>query len=72
MGFTLAGSALSKLVLAHDRNNNDLEDLVEEWQERSEAEISNGLRWFYCCGLAISLICMGELLASGGDCGVLN
>lgn len=63
MGFVLAGSALSKLVLAHDHENNDLEDLVEDWQAKSEADISSGLRWFYCGGLTVSLVCMGELLS---------
>ncbi|KAF2097442.1 hypothetical protein NA57DRAFT_58029 [Rhizodiscina lignyota] len=58
MAFVLAGAALSKLVLAHDNPNADPHDLFGSYEERSLPEISNGLRWYYCAGLAIALACM--------------
>ncbi|KZF20755.1 hypothetical protein L228DRAFT_284697 [Xylona heveae TC161] len=59
MCFTLAGAALSRLVVAHDCPDVDPEkDLTAPYIERSEAEISPGLRWFYCAGLGIALGCM--------------
>lgn len=60
MAFVLAGASLSKLVLAHDCSDADPHNLWEQYEGRSEAEISNGLRWFYCAGLSISLICTGK------------
>jgi len=60
MGFALSGSALSKVVLAHDTKNADPHDLWEIYEGRSEEHISDGLRWFYCGGLAIAIACMSE------------
>lgn len=60
MAFVLAGAALSKLVLAHDSSDSDPHWLWETYEARSEEEISDGLRWFYCAGLSVSLICMGK------------
>jgi hypothetical protein len=61
MSFVLAGSALSKLVLAHDTEHADPEDLMEPYSGRSEAELPMGLRWFYCAGISIALMCMGSI-----------
>ncbi|ETI24103.1 hypothetical protein G647_03472 [Cladophialophora carrionii CBS 160.54] len=58
MGYVLAASTLSRLVLAHDCPDADAHDLGEHYEESSEAEVSHGLRWFYCGGLGIALISM--------------
>lgn len=55
MGFVIAGAALSKLVLVHDTSDSDPRDLFGAYEERSEEELSEGLKWFYCAGLAIAL-----------------
>lgn len=62
MAFVLAGAALSKLVLAHDTSDADPSTLFETYERRSEGEISDGLRWYYCGGLAVTLFCMGTCL----------
>lgn len=69
MAFTISGAALSRLVVAHDCSNADIEKLTETYQERSEGELADGLRWFYGCGLGVAFICMSELSpdASGHD-----
>lgn len=61
MGFTISGAALSRLVVAHDSPNTDPHKLTETYEERSEAELLYGWRWFYCGGLGVAFICMGEL-----------
>lgn len=58
MGYVIAGASLSKLVLAHDSGDTDVETLGEVYLERSEPEVPIGLRWFYCGGLGIALLCM--------------
>lgn len=55
-----ASLSLSKLVMATDCASSHLEDLTEFYQEKSEHEIPDGLRWFYCAGLGTALFCMGE------------
>lgn len=60
MSYVLAGASLSKLVLAHDHHDNDLETLGELYLNRSEDHILNALRWFYCLGLGIALLCMSK------------
>lgn len=64
MAFVLAGAALSRLVVAHDTSNAHLEGLTEEYEERSTAEITQGIRWFYCAGLGIALALMGMIALS--------
>ena len=64
MGYVLAAAALSKLVLAHDCADADEHELIEPWAERSEGEISDGLRWYYCGGLAVALLCMSLISLS--------
>ncbi|KAK5382340.1 hypothetical protein LTR20_006027 [Exophiala xenobiotica] len=58
MGYVLAASTLSQLVLAHDSSDTDPHDLGEGYEARSEPEISKALRWFYCGGLGVALIFM--------------
>ncbi|KAM3077358.1 hypothetical protein ACMFMG_006708 [Clarireedia jacksonii] len=59
MSYVLGGAALSRLVVARDCQDTSLEYLTEFYQEKSEEEISSGLRWFYCAGFGIALFCMG-------------
>ena len=59
MSFVLAAGSLSKLVVATDYVDTDIEDLTEFYQAKSEHEMPIGLRWFYCAGLGIALFCMG-------------
>lgn len=61
MAYVLASASLSKIVLAHDCSDTDLESLGEHYIERSEEHIPDGLRWFYCAGLSIALTCMSKL-----------
>ena len=64
MGYVLAGASLSRLVLATDCRDADSHDLTEIYVERSEHEISSGLRWFYCCGLGVALLSMSLISLS--------
>lgn len=59
LAFALSGSALSKLVLAHDTARANPDELLEPYAGHSEDHISIGLRWFYCAGLSIALMNMG-------------
>ncbi|KAL8665487.1 MAG: hypothetical protein Q9202_002192 [Teloschistes flavicans] len=61
MGYVLAGASLSRLVLAHDCGDADSETLADAYSGRSEAEVEPGLRWFYCVGLGIALLCMSVI-----------
>lgn len=56
MGYTLAATAMSKIVLAHDSSDADETSLSEPYDARSLAEVSKGLRWYYCGGLCVALI----------------
>lgn len=58
MSYVLAGASLSKLVLAHDHHDTDLKTLGALYLNRSEGHIPDALRWFYCVGLGIALLCM--------------
>lgn len=58
LGYSLSAGALSRLVLAHDCNDAEVESLTESYSKKSEADISPGLTWFYCAGMAITLISM--------------
>ena len=60
MSFVLAAGSLSKLVLATDCSDTKLEDLTESYSLQSDREVPQGLRWFYCVGLGIALLCMGK------------
>ncbi|KAI9674861.1 MAG: hypothetical protein M1829_003601 [Trizodia sp. TS-e1964] len=59
MSFVLSAAALSKLVVAHDCSNADPDSLTDFYKSRSEEELTSGIRWFYCTGLGIALLCMG-------------
>ncbi|KAI3318583.1 hypothetical protein HD806DRAFT_512035 [Xylariaceae sp. AK1471] len=64
MSFTLAGGALARLVLATDTASSDIDALTEAYQEKSEPDIADGIRWFYCAGLGIALASMGLISIS--------
>ena len=51
----MAGAALSKVVLATDCRNTNIDFLTPAYMLKSEPQIPSGLRWFYCCGLGIAL-----------------
>lgn len=57
-GITLVGAALEYLVIASDCSDANPEWLTDEFQGHSDSEISDGLRWFFCGGLAVALACM--------------
>ena len=54
----MVGAALEQLVIASDCPDANSEWLIEEYAIKSEHEIKAGLRWFFCGGLAIALLCM--------------
>jgi len=58
MSFVLSAGALAVLVRAHDCPNAEVETLYETFVGRSEDHISQGLVWYYCGGLGVSLICL--------------
>lgn len=64
MSFILASTALSKIVLATDCKNADIQDLTTTYKAKSAPTIPLGLRWFYCGGLGISLLSMGKQVCS--------
>lgn len=64
MAYVLGGAGLSKLILAVDTKNSHLDDLTEMYQRKAEAEIPQGIRWFYCVGFAIALTFMGFISIS--------
>lgn len=62
MGYVLAAASLTRLVLAHDFAHADPEhDLGHAYAEESEAELSDGMRWYYCGGLGVALIGMAVI-----------
>ena len=64
MAYVLAGAALSRLVLATDCDNANMEDLTSDYFSKSEPELSRGIRWFYCAGLGIALLSMALISIS--------
>jgi hypothetical protein len=64
MSFVLSASALGFLVRAHDCPDAPVDSLYETFIPRSEEHITDGLRWFYCAGLGISLALMGVIALS--------
>ncbi|KAH7197126.1 bacterial low temperature requirement A protein-domain-containing protein [Fusarium flagelliforme] len=66
MGYILASAGLSKLVLVADTPSANPEHLTDHYIERAEPEIANGIRYFYCHGLAIALLFMGVISACHG------
>ncbi|KAG8674355.1 hypothetical protein FPOAC2_00369 [Fusarium poae] len=63
MSYILASAGLSKLVLVADTPGANPEHLTDHYIERAEPEIANGIRYFYCHGLAIALFFMGVISA---------
>lgn len=63
MAYVLAGAALSRLVLATDCYDANVDDLTDAYTSSSKPEVSSGLRWFYCTGLGIALLSMSTRLA---------
>lgn len=61
MSFVLSAGALAVLVRAHDCPNTEVESLYETFIPRSEEHISAGLRWYYCGGLGLSLMCLSVI-----------
>jgi Bacterial low temperature requirement A protein (LtrA) len=45
LSYALAAATLSKLVLAHDCSDSNVEDLGEDYQGKSVAALEDGLRW---------------------------
>ncbi len=58
MAYVLAGASLSKLVLVRDCRDSNPDDLTAAYGAKSEIETPKGLRWFYCAGFGVSLLCM--------------
>ncbi|KAF3032376.1 hypothetical protein E8E12_001949 [Didymella heteroderae] len=58
MSFVLSAGALAVLVRAHDCPDADVDSLYETFVSRSEDHISEGLVWYYCGGLGVSLVCL--------------
>jgi len=61
LGYSLAAASLSKLVIAHDCADSNVESLMEIYMAKSDDDINIGLRWFYCGGLGIALASMGVI-----------
>ena len=64
MAYVLAAASLAKIVLAHDCHDTELASLTETYVARSEDHLTQGLRWFYCCGLGIALLGMSTISMS--------
>jgi hypothetical protein len=64
MSFVLGGGGLARLVLATDVEGAHKDLLTETYQERSEEEIAQGIRWFYCAGFGSALLFMCSISMS--------
>ena len=64
MAYVLAGASLSRLVLTTDCKDANAEDLTETYSTRSHDDVPQGLRWFYCGGLGVALLCMSIIAAT--------
>ncbi|KAM3451684.1 hypothetical protein MY3296_005096 [Beauveria thailandica] len=64
MGYIIATSALSRLVLSSDMSNTHPEQLTENYRALAEEGFSTGVRYFYCHGLAIALLSMTAIAMS--------
>jgi hypothetical protein len=60
MSFVLGGAALSKMVLATDCNDANINDLTDTYKAKADAVVLAGLRWFYCAGFGIALASMSN------------
>lgn len=62
MSYVLSAATLTKLVIAHDIADADAEhDLGERYALNSVGELEDGMRWYYCGGLGLSLIFMSVI-----------
>jgi hypothetical protein len=61
MGWTLAGAALPRIVLACDYGDSNPGQLTATFADASHPTIGSYLRWYFCCGLAIGTISMSFL-----------
>jgi len=64
MAYVLAGASLSRLVLVRDCHGTNPDDLTKRFLAKSEVEVPQGLRWFYCAGFGIALLCMSIISLS--------
>ena len=64
MSFVLSASALAILVRAHDCPNSPVDSLFETFVSRSEGEVSDALKWYYCGGLGIALFSLAIISLS--------
>jgi hypothetical protein len=63
--YTLSSAAMSQLVVAADGPGaGDPATLYSDYAERSKDTVSSAMRWLYCAGLAVSLLCMGIINAT--------
>ncbi|KAK5997012.1 hypothetical protein PT974_02361 [Cladobotryum mycophilum] len=61
MSYIVATTGLSRLVLASDVPNTNPEQLTEGYRLAAEEGFGNGVRFFYCQGLAIALLSMAAI-----------
>lgn len=59
--YVLAAATLSKLVLAHDCADANVQALGDAYAAKSQVVLSRGLRWYYCGGIGCSLISMAVI-----------
>lgn len=64
MGYIVATSALTTLVLASDVADANPAELAEPYSAHSEDHFGNAVRFFYCQGLAIALLSMTAISLS--------
>ena len=64
MSFVLSASALAILVRAHDCPNSPVDSLFETFISRSEGEVSDALKWYYCGGLGVALFSLAVISLS--------
>jgi len=64
MGYVLASASLSRLVLATDCRDANIEDLTEAYAAKSTPELNQGLIWYYCGGLSVALFSMSLISLS--------
>lgn len=69
MAFVLGGGALAKLVRAADFEGMRGDEMLVEREEdvgavEGSGEVEQGVRWFYCVGLGIALLCMAAISAA--------
>ncbi|KAK2600105.1 hypothetical protein QQS21_005191 [Conoideocrella luteorostrata] len=61
MGYIVATSALSTLVIALDVPGTQRDQLLPPKSTHAEEHFGSGVRYFYCHGLAIALLSMGAI-----------